>query len=319
MSREAPAYWVDAPGKGSIRHGKIAGIPGGLFGRTLFSGISCGTERLVGNGRVPEESRAHMACRYMEGSFALPVKYGYCLVGRTVDGRLLFTMHPHQARFGIHPDHAVFLPEAVPARRGLLFPFLETALNAVWDAQLTEEETIGIVGGGLIGILVAFVIHTRTGHAVSLHEKDANRHEKCGALPWVNPIDRGTSPSCLFHCSGTSEGLQWAIDRLAFEGRVIELSWHGDQPVTLNLGGSFHHGRKRIISSQVSTLAAPVRDGRTLADRTRTVLALLGEESLDRLLGPELAFSELPEFMGKLYKGNQAGWLPVVNYEEYDE
>ena len=317
MNNEAPAYWVDVPGEGSIRPGKVAAIPDGLCGKALFSGLSSGTERLVGMGQVPEESRERMACRYMEGSFSFPLKYGYCLVGQTADGRRVFTMHPHQARFCIHPDHAVRLPDSLPARRALLFPFLETALNAVWDAGLGEEDTAGVVGGGLIGVLVAFVIRARTGQVASVYETDPQRREKCRALPWVSTRAGGGPHSCLFHCSGTGEGLQWAIDHLAFEGRVIELSWYGNRPVTLHLGGSFHHERKGIISSQVSTLAAPVRETGSLADRTREVLAHLKDPALDTLLG--IPFHGLPDFMRRLYKGNPAGWLPVVNYGEYDE
>ena len=38
---------------------------------------------------------------------------------------------------------------------------------------------------------------------------------------------------------------------LAFEGEVIELSWYGDAPVPVHLGGAFHSRRLAIRASQV--------------------------------------------------------------------
>jgi len=51
-----------------------------------------------------------------------------------------------------------------------------------------------------------------------------------------------------------------AADALA--AVVGELSWYGDRPVTVSLGGAFHSGRLRIRSSQVGTVS-PARASRT--------------------------------------------------------
>ena len=72
------SYWVTRPRKGELRikqdvHGRGDDMS---WVRTEYSGISVGTERLVGLGEVPPECTKHMPCRYMEGDLALPVKYG---------------------------------------------------------------------------------------------------------------------------------------------------------------------------------------------------------------------------------------------------
>jgi len=119
-----------------------------------------------------------------------------------------------------------------------------------------------------------------------------------------------------FHCSGSGEGLQWCIDHLGFEGRVIELSWYGLKTVSLRLGTSFHYDRKRIIASQVSTVSPARRGPDDTRLRLDSVLSLLSDEVLDRLPGPFIPFAELPEAMLRLYRGEHLGLHPVVTYTE---
>ncbi|MGL4175857.1 MAG: hypothetical protein ACRCSN_07235 [Dermatophilaceae bacterium] len=42
----------------------------------------------------------------------------------------------------------------------------------------------------------------------------------------------------------SSSGLQLALDLLAADGTVLDLSWFGDDEMTLRLGGSFHARRQ---------------------------------------------------------------------------
>ncbi len=319
MTDKVEAYWVESPGKGGIRGVDMGSSHASLRrGKTLFSGISPGTERAVGRGFIDPDNDGPMACRYMEGSFALPVKYGYSLVGELAGGGRIFTMHPHQTAFCVAAEHLIPLPDKVPSRRAVLFPFVETALNAVWDADLEPQETALVLGGGIIGLLVAWILQRQKGQPVPVLEIDPERRELITALPGLRPVSRPEAMAeeyeCAFHCSGQPSGLQLALDCLGFEGRVIELSWFGNQSVSLSLGGAFHYKRKQIRASQVASLAAPVRSKVTLRDRTARVLDLLADKELDRFLGPEIAFHELPAFMQRLYAGEHPGITPVVTY-----
>jgi threonine dehydrogenase-like Zn-dependent dehydrogenase len=55
--------------------------------------------------------------------------------------------------------------------------------------------------------------------------------------------------------------LNEAIELTAFSGRIVVGSWYGEKRGELNLGGSFHRSRIKLISSQVSTIA-PELSGR---------------------------------------------------------
>lgn len=323
----ALAYWVEAAGTGGLRPAPLpAPGPGDVALASTFSGISVGTERLVGRGLVPASCAAAMACQGMQGSFALPVCYGYSLVGTITHGafagRTAFTMHPHQDRVVVAADRVVVLPGSVPAARGTLLPNLETALNAVWDADLRTGETGIVVGGGAVGLLLTFVLATERGEAPALVESDPVRRQFAARLPWIGavlaPEDVALGRAAVaFHTSATSEGLQLAIDAVGFEGRVVELSWYGARPVTLQLGETFHHERKRIVASQVGTVAASHRAAGRAA-RTASVLQLLADPRLDALLGTPIPFAQLPAFFARLYRGEPVEPCPVVAYDAID-
>ena len=60
----------------------------------------------------------------------------------------------------------------------------------------------------------------------------------------------------VVHASGTGAGLAAALALAGPESTVVDLSWYGDQPVALPLGGAFHSRRLTIKSSQVGQVAA---------------------------------------------------------------
>ncbi len=319
------AYWVLRPGVGELRRVPPSDslAAGHSRVRALFTGVSVGTERLVGLGRVPAPCREAMACRYMDGGFELPIKYGYSYVGEALDGALagerIFVMHPHQELATIADDHALPLPSTLPAARATLIPNLETALNAVWDAEIEPGEEVLVVGGGAVGLLVAYVLHRLHGVRPSVVETDSRRASLGAGLSWVREVlepdelERGRM-SVVFHTSGTEAGLRLAIDALGFEGRVVELSWYGDREVRLELGSHFHYERKRILASQVGSIARPMRGQVDYAGRLAEVVRLLEEEQLDRLLGDPVSFGEMPAYMPRVYSGQVTSPTPLIEY-----
>lgn len=326
----ARAYWVERPGKGSLRQEALS-LPapeGYSLIETWVSGISPGTERLVGLGNVPPECWGVMDCPFMAGSFELPVKYGYCLVGRALNGAYLdqwvFTMHPHQD-YAIVPENRLLpLPEYLPPLRATLIPNLETALNAIWDSEYQPPEPVAIVGGGIVGVLIAFLLKTAWGHPPVIIELDKQRRQQLKSLPWEFPVMApDASPreafSLCFHTSGQGSGLQTALDSVGFEGRIVEASWFGDRPVSLHLGGGFHFQRKQILSSQVSTIAKPKREHLTHRQRLEQVLEHLQDPWLDGLISSPIAFDNLPLFMQQLYHKNPDGFSFAIIYPPFHQ
>src|SRR5262245_65989942 len=121
--RMARALWHAGPGVVELRAARLGPLaPGEARVRTLFSGISRGTERLVLQGSIGRSEWERMRCPMQEGSFPFPVKYGYCAVGLVEDGpaelkgRRVFCLHPHQDVLQVPADRLAVIPDGVPAR-----------------------------------------------------------------------------------------------------------------------------------------------------------------------------------------------------------
>ena len=68
MDPPAYAFWIRAPGEGEIRPVAVPRPgPDDVEVRTLFSGVSRGTETLVFRGGVPESQFAAMRAPFQEG------------------------------------------------------------------------------------------------------------------------------------------------------------------------------------------------------------------------------------------------------------
>ncbi|WP_248307626.1 zinc-binding alcohol dehydrogenase [Bosea sp. FBZP-16] len=294
--------------------------PGECLVRTLWSGISRGTERLVFEGRVPESEYERMRAPLQQGAFPFPVKYGYCAVG-TVDagperllGRTVFCLHPHQDRFVVSADRVTPLPEGLSARRAVLAANMETVLNAHWDAGSGPADRIVVVGGGVLGLLVAYIAARLPGAEVTLVDLDDGRAGLARALGcrFALPADCPQDADLVFHASASAAGLATAIGAAGFEARIVELSWYGEGRVAAPLGGAFHARRLQLISSQVGQVSPSRRARFDYARRMQAALVLLEDERLDALITDEIAFEDAPTRLPALFAG--AGLTAVLRY-----
>lgn len=324
MNRAARAFWLDRPGEGRIRDVDLP-VPAGdeVLVRSLFSGVSRGTETLVFRGGVPESQHAAMRAPFQEGDFPAPVKYGYLNVGvveqgpERLVGRTVFCLYPHQTRYVVPAGAVTVVPDTVPAERAVLAGTVETAVNALWDAAPLIGDRIAVVGGGMVGSSVAALLARFPGVSVQLVDADPARAKIARALgvDFALPGDAEGERDLVVHASATEQGLARSLELLSAEGTVIELSWYGDRKVSLPLGEAFHSRRLVIRSSQVGTVS-PRRAGRSYADRLALALDLLADPALDALVTGESAFDELPDLMPKLASGELPALCHRIRYED---
>ncbi|MFF3612870.1 zinc-binding alcohol dehydrogenase [Streptomyces sp. NPDC002580] len=325
MELTARAFWLTAPGLGEIRDVTLpAPAEGEVLVRTLYSGVSRGTETLVFHGKVPENQHAAMRAPFQDGDFPAPVKYGYLSVGRVEEGpahllgRTVFCLYPHQTRYVVPASAVTVVPESVPASRAVLAGTVETAVNALWDAAPLVGDRIAVVGGGMVGCSVAALLARFPGVRVQLVDADPARGAVARALgvDFALPEDATGELDLVVHASATEAGLNRSLDLLAREGTVIELSWYGDRRVGLPLGEAFHSRRLTLRSSQVGSVSPSGRPGRTYADRLALALDLLAEPAFDALITGESAFGELPDVMGELASGSIPALCHRVAYDD---
>jgi hypothetical protein len=306
---EARAFWVAEPGLGEIRADALPPRQlGDVLVRALYSGISRGTEALVFTGHVPPSEWHRMRAPFQSGSFPAPVKYGYASVGRVEEGppalagQTAFVLYPHQTHYVVPASALHLLPSGVPPERAVLAANLETAINGIWDAHLQAGDRVAVIGAGTVGCLVAWLAAHTVGCEVELIDINPGRARVAEALGarFAEPRTAGREVDVVVHTSGSPRGLSLALDVASVEGRIVEMSWYGDQEVTLPLGGPFHARRLTLTSSQVGMVASSQRARWDSARRMQLALRLLRDASLDILITGESAFGALPEVMAQL-------------------
>ncbi len=279
--------------------------PGGLLVRTLYSGISAGTELLAYRGLLDPDLPIDETIGSLGGTFRYPFPYGYSCVGEversggTVPaGTLVFALHPHQDRFVTAADDVIAMPTGTDPRLATLLPYVETGLQLSLDAGEVAQETVVVLGLGVVGVITAVLLQ-RAGATVVAADPSRERCELAVSLgvPAVEPEELPSRlPShgvpLILELSGSPTALAGALDLLAHEGTALVGSWYGRQQVTLPLGGAFHRRRLTIRSSQVSTIPAALSDRWDVGRRRRVALALLGELPLGALATTEFTFGE---------------------------
>jgi NADPH:quinone reductase-like Zn-dependent oxidoreductase len=317
----AKALWYVGDGRAELREEAVAPPGAGeVTVRALYGAISRGTERLVAAGRVPASEYERMRAPLMAGAFPFPVKYGYATVGRIEEGGLpeqvVFALHPHQDAFTIPASMALPVPKAVPPARAVLAANMETALNALWDGAPGPADRIAIVGGGIVGLLIARLCARMPGAEVTLVDIAPEREKLARALgaEFAGPDEAPVDCDLVFHASANAKGLATALKLAGEEATIVELSWYGSGEVAVPLGEAFHSRRLRLVASQVGQLAPSHRPRWTHGRRLAAALALLDDPALDNLLAPAIEFGELPARIASLLAPTGDARCPLIVY-----
>lgn len=296
----ARALWITAPLEAVTCDTTYRAAEGEVEIKTLFTGISRGTERLVYHGQVPASEHANMRAPFQEGDFTFPLKYGYAAVGEVQNGdrqgEVVFSLFPHQTSFAVPAHMALPVPADVPAVRAVLAANMETAVNITWDAGISIGDRVVVIGCGVVGALVGYLAAKIPGTDVTLVDIDPGRAALAATLgcDFATPDTAQEAADVVIHASASAAGLSLAIALAGTEATVIEASWYGTQSTEVPLGGQFHHRRLRIVSSQVGRVPARQAARWDFGRRLAKALALLNDPALDALISGETAFGDLP-------------------------
>ena len=324
----ATAYWTVGPEQGELRTEDLpAPGPGEALVRSLYSGISKGTEMVVHNARVPDCVADAMAAPHQEGSFPGPVKFGYLSVGVVEagpdewQGKTVFCLHPHQDRYVVPVTSLTEVPDGVPARRAVLTGTVETAVNALWEAGPRLGDRVAVIGAGLVGGMVAKLLAGFPLERLQLIDIDPAKRAFADTLgvEFSHPDDAAGDCDIVIHCSASQAGLERALQLVGDEGEIIEMSWYADRSVSLPLGEDFHARRLSIRASQVGVVARARRHRRTTADRLNLAVSLLRDPVFEAFLTGTSRFEELPDVVQRLSDGTLDALCHVIEYPHTTE
>jgi threonine dehydrogenase-like Zn-dependent dehydrogenase len=317
------ALWYVAPNQVEIRPEILTPLaPDEAQVRSLFGAISRGTESLIFKGAVPESEFERMQSPFMGGQFPFPVKYGYCNVGRVITGpnglagKTVFSLSPHQTIFNAPVTALSVIPDHIPPARGVLAANMETALNGVWVGRPAPADRLAIVGGGVIGLLIAYLCRHLPGADVTLVDTNPDRAGICQALGinFATPDKAPIDCDVVFHASGHPAGLTTALGLAGEEATIVELSWYGTQTVNVPLGGAFHSRQLRLLSCQVGHIESSHKARWHYARRLQAAINLLADPCLDALLAPATPFDQLARSLPDLFSPQSSVLCQVIKY-----
>tara|TARA_R110000772_G_scaffold34492_2_gene83602 strand:+ start:1787 stop:2800 length:1014 start_codon:yes stop_codon:yes gene_type:complete len=334
----ARQLWFEAPGKVEVRDQELRDLAEDeILVRTQCSGISAGTELLVYRGQLPSDISLDAnieALKDLDSTY--PLAYGYASVGTieavgsmvdpAISGKLIFAFQPHASHFICKAAQVIFLPDEISAEAGIFLANMETAVNLLIDAAPQTNESVAIIGLGVVGQLVNSLLSEYSTKKVFALDKLAYRRkvaEQSQAATGINPDAqdlKGVMPDegfgLVLELSGNPEALNLAIDICGFAGRIIVGSWYGNKSAALNLGGKFHRNRLKIISSQVSTIhpehLAEWDKEKRLQKALQSIISLLPE----KLITHRFHLNQAPEAYQLLVTEPDSALQVVFTYED---
>ncbi|MET1007412.1 MAG: zinc-binding alcohol dehydrogenase, partial [Propionibacteriaceae bacterium] len=292
--------------------------------KTLFSGISAGTELTAYRGSNPylnkkwdDDSRL-----FVDGStsFEYPVDgWGYEEVGEVVEvgaetldiavGDRVWGTWGHRTGTVQKGERAAqrVLDPSVDPRIGIFSQIAAIGLNVVLDADIHIGETVAVFGLGVPGQIAAQLARLNGGRVIAVDGIEARRDLalKLGADLVLDPADGGVAERirdltdgrgadvCL-EVTGNYRAMHEAIRSVAYSSRVCVAGFMQGEGTGLRLGEEFHHNRVAVIASQISGVAPALQhrwDGFRLA-KTAMDLAVSGRLQLIDLITHTVPLSE---------------------------
>ncbi len=284
--------------------------------RTLYSGISAGTELTAYRGSNPlVTSQWDPAIRLFretaDGRLGYPLDgWGYSEVGEVVEiaadpgqsesglprvGDLVWGIWGHRSE-GILPTANLrghLLPVGLDPLAGSFVRVGAIALNGVLAADLGPGATVAIFGQGVIGLL-ATRLASLNGATVIAVDGIPSRLERASAwgaahtfaptaeLPFLlRELTGGRGVDVAIELSGNYHALAAATRVVGEDGTVVASGFYQGDASALRLGNEFHHNRVQILASQIGSVPNRLRARWDVARLQSTVIQALADGRLD--------------------------------------
>ncbi|NUW41431.1 zinc-binding dehydrogenase [Nonomuraea rhodomycinica] len=257
--------------------------PGSIRVRTLYSGVSAGTELTAYRGTNPYLTRRWDVERrlFVDGrTHAYPLTgWGYQEVGEVVEaapdvsdppvGSLVWGIWGHRAEAVVPAERLAghVLPPSADPLTGVFARVGAIALNAVHAADVHLGDQLAVFGQGVIGLL-ATRLAVLSGARVVAADAIPARLELARAFGAVEAFDvragsvaelirkRVDGADAAIELSGSHLGLHEAIRTVRRGGRVVAAGFYQGDATGLRLGEEFHHNQVQLVASQIGGVAS---------------------------------------------------------------
>ncbi|MBA2755498.1 MAG: zinc-binding dehydrogenase, partial [Chloroflexia bacterium] len=264
--------------------------PGEVRLRTLYSGISAGTELTAYRGTNPYLHKRWDAGRRLflsrddseDQAPEPPRSWGYEEVGEIVEvgpgvsglapGTLVHGTWGHQTGHVARAEDIGWrtLPPGTDPILGIFSHIGPIALNGVLDGAIRLGETVAVFGLGVVGQLVVRLARLSGASVVAVDPIAARRELAAeggaamtigpdGAAEAIRDLTGGLGADICFEASGSARALHEAIRACAPSSRVVTLGFFQGEAAGLMLGEEFHHNRIAVVCSQIGGVAPELR------------------------------------------------------------
>jgi threonine dehydrogenase-like Zn-dependent dehydrogenase len=311
--------------------------------RTLYSGISAGTELTAYRGSNPYLSKRWDDERrlFLEGGVSLqhPIEgWGYEEVGEVAEvgsevtdvrpGDVVWGTWGHKSTTIVREDWAAQrrLPPGVDPMLGIFSRIGAIALNAVLDADVHVGEYIAVFGQGVPGlisgqlarlnggtVIVVDGIPRRLELAKSLGAAHVVDFTKGSPAEEIKALTENRGADVCIEISGSYRALHEAIRSTAYNSKVVSSGFYQGEGEGLSLGEEFHHNRVNVVSSQIFGVSLALDHRWTVGRLERTVMSLAAEQKigLKQLVTHVFALEEADEAF-RLLDGEPSEAVQVV-------
>jgi 2-desacetyl-2-hydroxyethyl bacteriochlorophyllide A dehydrogenase len=254
--------------------------------RTLYSGISAGTELTAYRGSNPYLHKQWNPSRKLfvpaeQPALTYPVRgWGYEEVGEVIElgsevrsvsiGDIIFGTWGHRTHHIVEEDYAKLRikPAGLEPILAIYSHIGPIALNGILDANIHIGETVAVFGLGVLGQVIAQLAKLSGARVlgVDLIEKRLALAMELGAIEHgINPseespaeqikdLTNGRGADVTIEVSGSAKALNEAIRATAYSARVVVLGFFQGEAQGLFLGEEFHHNRINLVCSQISNV-----------------------------------------------------------------
>jgi threonine dehydrogenase-like Zn-dependent dehydrogenase len=278
--------------------------------RTLYSGISAGTELTAYRGSNPYLSKRWDEDRrlFVEGGVSLqhPIEgWGYEEVGEVAEvgsevtevqlGEVVWGTWGHKSTTVVKEDWAAQrrLPPDVDPMVGIFSRIGAISLNAVLDADVHVGEYVAVFGQGVPGLIAGQLVRLNGGTLIAVDgiARRLKLAEELGAAHTVDftkgspaeeikALTENQGADVCIEISGSYRALHEAIRSTAYNSKVVSSGFYQGEGVGLSLGEEFHHNRINVVSSQIFGVSLALDHRWTVERLERTVMGLAAEQKI---------------------------------------
>ena len=193
------------------------------------------------------------------------------------------------------------LPEGVDLKMATLIEPIAVAVHDVWESGLRVDDTVLVIGGGPIGLLIALIARTAGAKKILISEVNEYRlavAEKMG-FDVINPVKQdvmeetskqtdGKGFNVVFEASGTKSGAAVMTEAAATRGTIVVVGVPSDI-YPINSG--------KMLAKELKMIGVRIHSQAAFKHAVSIVGSRVIEKELNLIIDKEFSYKQMSDAM----------------------